>query len=139
MSKYIERSCNDDYSPHLYKDARIVKNFNDFHKTRFNKQEIDHIYWITDIYKVQVPVAIKYSQECHMCGTKLTNLDEFCCDAHRETFDSKKCFWGEKCELCIAKKKMDAEVEAYAEAEAEAEAEYEKYIEEINDQEEEEP
>jgi hypothetical protein len=126
MSKYTERSCNDDYSPHLYKEVRIVKCFNDFHKTNFRKQEIDHIYWLTDIYKVQVPVAIKYSQECHMCGTKLTDLDEFCCDAHREIFDSKKCFWGEKCELCIAKKKMDAE----AEHEDEHEDEDEEYIEE---------
>jgi hypothetical protein len=61
-----------------------------------------------------------------MCGTKLTDLDEFCCDAHREIFDSKKCFWGEKCELCIAKKKMDAE----AEHEDEHEDEDEEYIEE---------
>ena len=91
MSKYIERSCNDDYSPHLCKEVKIVKCFNDFHKTKFCKQEIDHVYWLTDIYKVQVPVAIKYSQECHMCGSKLTNLDEFCCDTHRETFDFSKC------------------------------------------------
>jgi hypothetical protein len=111
MSKYTERSCNDDYSPQLCKEVKIVKNFNDFHKTNFSKQEIDHIYWLTDIYKLQVPVAMKYSQECHLCGTKLTNLDEFCCDAHREIFNFEKCFWGEKCELCVAKKKMDAQEE----------------------------
>ncbi len=31
MSKYIERSCNDDYSPQLCKEVKIVKCFTPLH------------------------------------------------------------------------------------------------------------
>ena len=118
MNNFNIRSCNDDYCTHFVKNESLtdsVTYFNNFHKTNFSKQQIENVYWLTDIYSVTVPTAIKYYDKCHLCGVGLcANATEFCSHAHQEEFNIKKdyglrfdCCRGNSCELCNKPKKTE--------------------------------
>ena len=60
--------------------------FNITYGTSFNKEEIDHINWLTTVFNVHINIAIKYVQENSLCETKPN--DDFCCRTHKKTFQS---------------------------------------------------
>ena len=60
--------------------------FNTTYGTSFNKEEIDHINWLSTTFNVHIHIAIKYVQENSLCETKPN--DDFCCKPHKNSFQS---------------------------------------------------
>lgn len=84
-----------------------VAYFNLVHKTSYNKEQIDGIYWLCDIHKIKTSDGIAYAHNCHHCGKKIETIgNEFCTpdckllNNLRHLDDKYQCFWGKDCKIC---------------------------------------
>ena len=84
-----------------------VAYFNNVHKTSYNKEQIDGIYWLCDIHKIKTTDGIAYAHNCHHCGKQIEPIgNEFCgpdCKLLNNLQDidtNYQCFWGKECKIC---------------------------------------